>query len=139
MIVVLDASGAAEIAAKTQTGVDFLNMIMQAERVFAPELFISEICNVMWELGRKDKKNKEIYREVAEDCINFIDEYINASDLWKEALILAQEHDHAVYDMLYAALARRYDATLVTMDEKLCTVCKKFSVRHKSFPSSHSG
>ena len=131
MIVVIDASAAAEIAAKTQAGVDYINVLMRSEKVLAPELFIAEICNVMWKLGRKDEANKDTYAEMANDCIDFIDEYASASDLWREALRLSQDHGHAVYDMLYAALARRHDATLLTMDEKLCDICGQINVRIK--------
>jgi len=131
MIVVLDASGAVEIAAKTQAGVDFINVLMRAEKVLAPELYISEICSVMWKLGRKDKAMHDDLSEMAGDCIDYIDEYVNDSELWKEALRLAQQQDHPIYDMLYAALARRYDATLITMDEKLSAICEKITVRCK--------
>jgi len=129
MIVVLDASGAAEIAAKTQAGIDLINVLLRAERVLAPELFIAEICNVMWKISRKDEALADPCMDMAGDCIDFIDEYVPASLLWKEALRLAQEHNHAVYDMLYAALARHHDATLLTMDEKLCATCKEINVR----------
>jgi len=139
MIVVLDASGAAEIAAKSQAGVDFINVLMHAERVLAPELYIAEICNVMWKLARRDKASRDIYVDMADDCISYVDEYISNGELWKEALKFAQEHDHTVYDMLYATLAKRHDATLLTMDKRLCTVCDKLTVRHKSFILPQSG
>lgn len=132
MIAVLDASGAAEIAAKTQAGVDLIDVLMRAERVLAPELYIAEVCNVMWKLGRKGDFHKDTYMELAQDCIDFVDEYVAASELWKEALRLAQEHNHAVYDMLYATLARRHDAVLLTMDTKLCDTCGKIAVRYKN-------
>ena len=133
MIVVLDASGAAEIAAKTQKGVDIINTIMAAEKVLAPELYISEISNMMWKLGRKDKSNADVYMEMAADCIDYIDEYMSAAELWKEALRMAQDQDHPVYDMLYAALAKRHGALFITMDEKLRKICAKIPMNCKTF------
>jgi predicted nucleic acid-binding protein len=129
MIVVLDASGAAEIAAKTQNGVDFINILMRADFVLAPDLYVSEISNVMWKIGRRNKKDTDTFMEMANDCIDFIDEYVSAKELWKEALRAAQEYNHPVYDMLYAILAKRNDATVITMDTRLRDICTKMSVR----------
>ena len=128
MIVVLDASGAAEIAAKTQAGIDFINVLMSADRVMAPELYIAEISNVMRKFGRRDKVSEKIYIEMAHDCIEYIDEYVGTAKLWKEALRLSLQNDHSVYDMLYTVLARRNDAMLLTADEKLLEICGKIGV-----------
>jgi len=132
MIVVLDASGAAEIAKQTQTGIDFVNILMRAEKVFAPDLFIAEISNFMWKNGRKDKKRAASLSNIARDCIGYIDEYVSAYELWKEALRMAQDQDHSVYDMLYAVLARRHDAMLLTMDKKLFAICESLSIKCKT-------
>ena len=132
MIVVLDASAAAEIAGKTQAGIDIINVLMRSEQTVAPELYITEICNYMWKTGRKNKGIADVCIEIAGECIDYIDEYVHADELWKEALRLAQDLDHPVYDMLYAVLARRHDATLLTMDAKLCEICGKLSIRFKN-------
>jgi len=136
MIVVLDASAAAEIAAKSQAGVGFINDLMRAERVLAPDLFAAEICNYMWKIGRKYRDMPDFYTEMANDCIDYIDEFVSAAELWKEALSMAMMQDHPVYDMLYAALAGRNDATLLTMDERLCGVCENLSVRYRSYKAN---
>jgi len=132
MIVVLDASAAAEIVKQSQAGVDFINALMRSERVFAPDLYIAEIGNYMWKNGRKDRVRTDTLTKMADECIGYIDEYTSSTELWREALRLAQEEDHPVYDMLYAALARRHDAVLLTMDRRLCDVCEKLSIRYKN-------
>jgi len=129
MKVVMDASVGAEISAKTQNGIDFINTLMNAELVLAPDLYIAEISNVMWKLSRRDKDNADIYYEKASDCIDCIDEFVSSKELWKDALRIAKEHDHPVYDMLYAVLAKREDATLLTMDAPLRKICSKISVK----------
>jgi predicted nucleic acid-binding protein len=129
MIVVLDASGAAEVIAKTGRGVEFINLLMRADRVLAPDIYIAEVSNMMWKLGRNDKGGADACMEMAEDCIGYVAEYVSAAKLWEEALLLAQKHDHAVYDMLYAVLAKRHDATLITMDVKLLKTCEKIHVK----------
>ena len=95
----------------------------------APDLYVAEIANIMWKLSRKEKDKTDKYMERAQVCIDYIDEYIRSIDLWEEALRLAQDYEHSVYDMLYATLSRRHAATLVTMDAGLCQTCKKISVR----------
>ena len=132
MIVVLDASSAGEIAAKSQAGVDLVNVLMQADKVMAPDLFIAEICNVIWQLCRKGKEKADADNSIANDCIGYVDEYVSSYELWKEALRMAQEQDHPVYDMLYAVLARRHDAMVLTMDKRLYDICKSLSIRCKS-------
>ena len=131
MIVVLDASGAVEITERTKCGVDFFSAVMDAERVMAPDLYVAEIANIMWKHGRKEKDKADKYAERAQVCIDYIDEYISSIELWEEALRLAQEYDHSVYDMLYATLSRRHNATLITMDRGLRQTCLKIPVRCK--------
>jgi predicted nucleic acid-binding protein len=130
VIVVLDASGAAEIVARTKQGLEFFNALMKTGLVLAPDLYIAEVSNMMWKLGRNDKSRVDAYMEMAEDCIGYVTEYVSAAKLWEEALRLAQKHDHAAYDMLYAALAKRHDATLITMDAKLLKTCEKIPVKY---------
>jgi predicted nucleic acid-binding protein len=129
MKVVLDASAAAEIAKRSDAGIGFVNALLRADEVAAPDLYVAEISNVMWKLWRNDRKNKELYREMASDCIEYVDKYFNAADLWREALATAQTRMHPVYDMLYAILAKRLDAKLLTADQSLKDICKKLNVR----------
>ena len=128
-IVVLDASGAAEIAARTAIGVDFYNRLLNANKVLAPDLYIAEVSNVMWKKGRRDNANIDVYIDIAQDCISYVHEYERSVNLWEEALRASIEQDHPVYDMLYAVLAKRHGALLLTTDGKLAHICEKLSVR----------
>ena len=131
MIIVLDASAATEIVEKTYAGADFYAAMMRADKVMAPDLYVAEIANIAWKLSRKDMDNADVFRTKASLCINYIHEFVESKDLWKDALRLSQEHDHPAYDMFYAALAKRNDAVLVTMDAKLRSVCANIPVRVK--------
>ena len=133
MIVVLDASGGVEVAARTDFGIDIMNTLMRAEMVLAPDLYITEITNIIWKHSRNMKKDKEKCLVIVEDCVALVHEYVKSEDLWKDALLLAQQHDHSVYDMLYASLAKRNDATLISLDKQLCRICEKISVQVKKF------
>ena len=131
MIVVLDASGAAEINAKTNNGIEFYNMLMRADKVLTPDLYVAETVNMIWKQYRKANASLDECTEIAEDCINYIDEYISSADLWDVALTMALEQDHPVYDMLYAALAKEREATLLTMDKGLRRICENLSINVK--------
>ena len=127
MIIVLDTSAAIEILLRDESK-DYKNMIAEADAVIAPKLYISEMTNVSWKYGRIAKYKHELCRELAEDGINLIDQFIDEKDLWKEALREALNNEHPVYDCMYIVCARRNDATLLTMDKKLKKLCKKLVI-----------
>ena len=129
MNVVLDTSGAIEIFDMTQKGGAFLDIILHAEKVLAPDLYISEIANTAWKRNRRKENWASVSIQMGKECINYIREYADILTLWEEALNLAHEYDHSVYDMLYAALAKRHDAVLITLDEPLRKVCEQIPVR----------
>lgn len=131
MIIVLDASAAIEIQIKKDENEDLKNLIAEADAVLAPGLYISEITNVSWKYGKIAKYKHEQCREMAEDGINLIDQFIDEKDLWKEALREALNNEHPVYDCMYIVCARRNDAILLTMDKKLKQLCKKLGIEVK--------
>jgi len=50
------------------------------------------------------------------------DDFIDAKELWKEALGEGIRNNHSIYDMYYSVLARRNDATLITNDGLLADI-----------------
>ena len=44
---------------------------------------------------------------------------VSTGELWTDALRMGQEYNHPVYDMHYAALAKREGATLLTRGSAL--------------------
>ena len=129
MKIILDANAAPEIGERTQNGALFLNVIMNSEGVMAPELYVYEISNTMWKYARKDKNNAEKYLEAVRVYTGYINDFVSSTNLWPEALKLATEYDHPVYDMFYAALAHRHNAMLITMDKKLRKICEQIPIR----------
>ena len=66
--------------------------------------------------------------QYVQDGIDMIDDFIETRKLWKEALAEGMKNNHSIYDMYYAILARRKDATLITNDGALAKVCEKLSI-----------
>ena len=73
----------------------------------APDIFIPEICNVVW----KKVKLQDIATEQGQAIVNNIamvlDNLVPSSEVAKRAFELAVQCNHPVYDCLYLALAER--------------------------------
>ena len=54
--------------------------------------------------------------------------YVNELQLYRESFKLGCMLDHSVYDMIYLVLARRNNATLLTMDQRLVASAEKAGV-----------
>lgn len=128
MIAVLDTSAAVEILLQKDKSRKFQAQCQQAAWVVAPDLFVSEISNVFWKYHRAGILDGETCAQLAEDGLNLIDDFIEAQDLWKEVLAEGIKNDRAVYDMFYIVLARRNNATLITNDSALASLCRKLKI-----------
>ena len=91
----------------------------------APDIFIPEICNVVW----KKVKIQDITAEQGQEIVNNIpmvlDYLVPSSEVAKRAFDLAVQFNHPVYDCLYLALADRESCKLITDDAQLVKVGKK--------------
>lgn len=91
----------------------------------APDMFIPEICNVVW----KKVKNQEITAEqgkaIVANVSMVLDHLVPSSEVAGRAFALAVQCNHPVSDCLYLALAERESITLITDDAKLVNIAKK--------------
>ncbi len=128
MIVVLDVSAAIEIVLKKARRGLFNAAYQEAEWVIAPDLFVSEIANVFWKYHRAKLISHESCIQYVEDAIDLIDDTLPVKDLWRESISEATKNNHSAYDMTYAILSRRNNATLLTNDKSLSKICKKLRI-----------
>ena len=128
MIVILDVSAAIEIILKKPKKALFDSHYQGATWVIAPDLYISEISNVFWKYCQAKALTREDCIQYVEDGIKMIDDFIDAKELWKEALGEGIKNSHSVYDMFYAVLTRRNDGKLITDDASLASVCRKLKI-----------
>jgi len=122
MIAVLDVSGAIQVLLKNGKRPKFDEEIKKSSWVIAPDLYVSEISNVLWKYFKANLISHEDCIQYVEDGISLIDDFFDAKQLWKEALGEGIKNSHSVYDMYYAVLARRNDATLITNDKALSEI-----------------
>jgi len=128
MIVILDVSAAIEILLKKEKKDKFNEWFEKADWIISPNLFVSEITNVLWKYYRAKVLTHEECIQYVEDGINMVDDFIDAKELWKESLGEGIKNNHSIYDMFYAVLTRRNDAVLITNDGSLAEVCKILNI-----------
>jgi len=131
MTVVLDVSAAIEILLQKEKKELFNATYEKASWVIAPDLYIAEISNVVWKYYKSGLISHTECIQYVEDGIELIDDYFPSKELWKEALGEGIKNTHSIYDMYYAVLARRNDATLITNDSKLSLICNKLNIEVK--------
>ena len=130
MIAILDVSGAMQILLNKEKKSRFTDVFEEASPVLAPDLYVSELTNTLWKYCIKGIYTPDECLQFIKDGLGFIDEFIDAKDLWQEAFGEGVKNKHPVYDMYYAVAARRNDATLITNDGDLAKICKKLSIKH---------
>jgi predicted nucleic acid-binding protein len=88
--------------------------------LIAPDLFVSEVANVIWKWGRRHPEiAADAVRATLAALLRVLPELVSSESLAQQALELARTFDYPTYDCLYVALALRDEATLVTADRRL--------------------
>lgn len=128
MISVLDVSGAIQVLLQKEKGSRFDEMIKKSSWVIAPDLYTSELSNVLWKYYKSNLITHEDCIQFVEDGLNLIDDFIDSKELWKEALGEGIKNNHSIYDMYYAVSARRNDAALITNDGSLADICQNLKI-----------
>ena len=128
MVTVLDVSGAIQVLLQKEKNESFTNKIKNSSWVIAPDLYVSELTNVLWKYYTAQLVSHEDCIQLVEDGINLIDDFIDVKELWKESLGEGIKNNHSIYDMYYAVLARRNDAILITNDKPLADMCKELKI-----------
>jgi len=119
--IVLDASAAVRVIQASELSEELLRHLEHASLVVTPDLYCSEVGNALWKYVRAGELSLEDATERLEEALNLTDLMVPDSQLIAEALAAAAMYQHPVYDMMYAVLARRHGATLVTVDRSFAS------------------
>lgn len=128
MICVLDVNVAFEIAFNGSSAEKYKKIIEEADKVIVPELFTSEVTNVMWQYLKANYIDEENAKTALTMIFQMADFIEPAGEYSIEALHEASRLNHSAYDMYYFCLARHNAATLLTMDKKLASLCTENGV-----------
>ena len=77
------------------------------------------MANVLWQCVRANHLVPEAALAMLDDAEALISRFVSSDQLCDQALLLALERDHPVYDTLFVALARTRQTVVVTYDQRL--------------------
>jgi predicted nucleic acid-binding protein len=126
--VVVDASAGLVLASGDGFGA-LRERVAEAAWVGAPALYDFEVTNAVWKYVKLGGWNEDQGRVVLERALALPEERIDGETLALEALALARRHDHPAYDLFYLVFARRMDALIATLDQKLIKLAKRVGVK----------
>lgn len=125
---VLDASAAVHIVRGLPAAIPLLDVLAETTLVMAPDLYLCEVANALWKYVAHESLSRDQAGQFLADARNLVDLRVAGDDLAEEALVAAVTYGHPVYDMLYAVLARRHGAPVVTRDRRLVAALEKMSI-----------
>ena len=119
MTPVVDASVAIKWFVNEE-GSDSADRLLQSpQRLCAPRLLLAEFTNALWKNRTRKTIGAEQARQALASLQRSIDMWRPTEPLLDEALRLAMELGHPIYDMVYLALAREIGSQVVTADRRL--------------------
>ena len=116
---VLDASAALELLLLPGDSVELIESVAQADRVAAPQLFVSESANALWKYVRAHQLEEGEAVELMAEACALVVHPISDADMVIEALTTSTRYGHPAYDAMYAVLARRLGCPVATKDDRL--------------------
>jgi predicted nucleic acid-binding protein len=123
MTIVVDASTAIRWLFKLELSDQAEALLASGERLIAPDLVIAEIASAIWKFVRFEGVSTESAAAVLSEADQHFDELVPAKGLKDQALSLALELRHPVYDCFYLALAQQRNCVVVTTDRRLVRRC----------------
>jgi predicted nucleic acid-binding protein len=125
---VLDASAAVHIVLKGEHSAKLVENLEDVALVVAPDLYCSEVASSLLKYVRAGQLTVDEAVLRVERCLDFIGSLIPEITLAPEALIAASRTPGGVYDMMYAVLARRSAAIVITMDRRFALRLREMGI-----------
>ena len=128
---VLDASAAVRLVLREPGSEGLQERLRGASLVLVPSLYFSEVANALWKYASLAADlTPETCAERLTEAEFLVDEVVDDRELIVEAFHQAVTHGHPVYDLLYAVLARRTAARVLTRDRRLAGLLEALSIPH---------
>lgn len=129
MIIILDVSAAVEVLLKRNKAEQYQTELFGADWVIAPDLYISELSNVLWKYYNASVIGHDDAIRIVDEGIALIDTFTNSNEIWREAMSEGMKNKHSIYDMMYLITARRNDGQLITNDKKLYQLAQSLDIK----------
>lgn len=126
--VALDASAAIRAVLAPNQNQVLLDHLGEAASVLAPHLFIAETANALWKYVRAGQLDRERAFDAHANALSLVDAMIDDAALFPEALQMASQCGHPVYDCMYLIVARRHAASLLSADNPLLRLGEEIGI-----------
>jgi len=97
--------------------------------LIAPDLILAEAGNALWRYVQSGDLQIEEAASILHRMPDAFARLVPTAELAKDALLLAQELEHPVYDCVYLALAQREGLGLLTLDATLAGLAVRKGLR----------
>lgn len=124
MTIVVDASVAVKWVMSESGSAAAAALRDEDDYLMAPALVIAEIGNALWKKAVRREIESRDARAALHLAVSHFTEIVELNDLRENALRLAIELRHPIYDCFYLALAERERCALITADERLAAAAK---------------
>ena len=125
---VLDASAAIHLVRMSEHAGSLAETLEGTVTVFAPDLFHADVGNALWKYVKLEDLSIEQASLHLEEAMSLVDSIAPSESLIQEALVAAARYGHSIYDTLYAVLARRHGATVLTMDRSFAALLRRMEI-----------
>lgn len=116
---IVDASVAVKWVVPEIHSVAAGRLLAARHELFAPELLLAEITNVLWKKHRLKELAENEVLDIMKDLRRFPLQVLGMMPYIETALELALRHRCSVYDCIYLALGLHHTMACVTADRKL--------------------
>jgi predicted nucleic acid-binding protein len=127
-VLILDASAAVRAVMDAAAQPELLQHLASAAIVLAPTLMRVETGNALWKYQRAGLINIAEAQDRHAEIKLLVHRFIDDEALFPEALQLASDFAHPVYDALYAVTTRRHAGRLLSFDRRLHALCKRADI-----------
>lgn len=127
-VLVLDASAAVRAVMDAGAQPALIDELANAAVILAPALLRIEAANALWKYQRAGIIEAPAAHERHAEICALVHRFVDEQALFPEALQLAADLDHPVYDAVYAVVARRHAGTVLTFDRRLQTLCERAAI-----------
>lgn len=132
-MIVVDASIAAKWTFREEDSDRALAIAQRDEVLAAPSIIVAELSSVAWKRVRRGQWERSDASASVSIALGLLDVVVPAEALWEQALELAMETDHPVYDCFYLALAEREKAPLASADSRMRDLARMQGVAIEAF------
>jgi predicted nucleic acid-binding protein len=127
MSLIVDASVAVKWYVDEPFSKEAASLLSRAD-LAAPSLIFAEVGNALWKRVRRGASSLAQSRAALSGLQHTLTGVEPIETLFRQAMDVATEFDHPIYDCFYIALAARQRVAIVTADERMAAVAEQSGV-----------